>query len=78
MLYTIPSMVLTGMALYFVIIAFGIPLTPADIPAVLFIFSSSLLFGIITGVPATLGVTDAALVGYLVVFFPNLGMTFGL
>lgn len=75
--YTVPSMMLTGMALYFVILAFGIHVTVAQIPLVLFIYSSSVLFGIVTGVPATLGVTDAVLVGYLTFFFPVSEMSFG-
>ncbi len=71
MIYTIPAMFLNGMALYFVMLAFGVPLSVADIPIVLFIFSSSLILGMVTGIPATLGVTDAALVGYLLLFFPS-------
>lgn len=76
-LFTFPSVVLTGLALYFVILAFGIHLALMYIPIVMFIYSSSLLFGIVTGVPATLGITDAALVSYLSLFFGNLGVTFG-
>ncbi len=72
MVYTIPAMFLNGLALYYVILAFNVPLTPAAIPTVLFIFTSSLILGMVTGLPATLGVTDAALVGYLLLFFPSL------
>jgi glycosyltransferase 2 family protein len=75
--YTLPSVVLTAVALYFVILAFGIHITLAQMPIVMFIYSSSLLFGIVTGAPATLGITDAVLVGYLTFFFPELGVTFG-
>ncbi len=75
--YTLPSVVLNGVALFFVILAFGIHIGLAEMPVVLFIYSSSLLFGIITGTPATLGVTDAALVSYLSFFFPKFGITFG-
>jgi uncharacterized protein (TIRG00374 family) len=70
MIYTIPAMFLNGLALYFVMLAFGVPLSPAAIPTVLFIFTSSLLLGMVSGLPATLGITDAALVGYLLLFFP--------
>ena len=77
MIYTIPAMFLNGLALYFVILAFGVPLAPSAIPTVLFIFTSSLLIGMVTGLPATLGVTDAALVGYLILFFPGM-ITIGL
>lgn len=76
-IFTLPSVVLTGMALYFVILAFGIHIGPAQIPIVMFIYSSSLLFGIVTGAPATLGITDALLVSYLTLFFPEFGVTFG-
>ncbi len=71
MIYTIPAMFLNGLALYYVMLAFGVPLTIADIPTVLFIFSSSLILGMVSGLPATLGITDAALIGYLLLFFPN-------
>jgi glycosyltransferase 2 family protein len=77
-IYTLPSVVLTGLALYFVILAFNIHIGLAQMPEVMFIYSSSLLFGIITGAPATLGVTDALLVGYLTLFFPDFGITFGI
>ena len=71
MIYTIPAMFLNGIALFYVMLAFGVPLTIVDIPTVLFIFTSSLLIGMVTGIPATLGVTDAALIGYLLLFFPT-------
>ncbi len=71
MLLTVPSMVLNGMALYFTMLAFGVPVVPADIPVILFIFSSSIVVGIITGIPAAVGITDAALVGWLQFFFPD-------
>ena len=70
MLFTIPSMFLNGLALYFMILAFGVSLSPTYIPAVLFIFTSSLIIGIVTGLPATLGITDFLLLGYLTLFFP--------
>lgn len=76
-LYTMPSVILTGVSLYFVILAFGVHIGLAEMPVVMFIYSSSLLFGIITGAPATLGVTDAALISYLTFFFPAFGVTFG-
>jgi len=78
MIFTIPSMLINGVALYFVILAFGINVPLALMPVVIFIFSSSLLLGIVTGIPAALGVTDAALIGYLVLFFGNLGVGFAL
>jgi glycosyltransferase 2 family protein len=75
MFITIPSMFLNGLALYFVILSFGINLGVSYIPAVLFIFSSSLIIGIVTGLPATLGVTDFLLLGYLTLFFPVIGIS---
>lgn len=71
MVYTIPAQFLNGLALYFVMLAFGVNLPLAAIPTVLFIFSSSLILGMVTGIPATLGVTDAAMIGYLILFFPT-------
>lgn len=78
MLFTIPAVLLSCAALYFVILSFGISLPVSAIPTVLFIYTSSLLIGMVTGIPGTIGVTDAALLGYLVAFFPDLGITFGI
>ncbi len=75
--FTLPSVVLNGLALFLVILAFGVHVGIAQLPIVMFIYSSSLLFGIVTGVPGTLGITDAALVSYLSLFFSGLGVTFG-
>ncbi len=72
MALTIPSMFLNGMALYVIIEAFGVHLGTGDIVTILFIFSSSLVLGMITGIPGTLGVTDAALVSQLQIFFPGI------
>jgi glycosyltransferase 2 family protein len=77
MVFTIPSVVLSGLALYFVILSFGIPLGIEFLPTVLFIYTSALLLGMITGIPGTLGITDAALLSYLTAFFSGAGMTFG-
>ncbi len=72
MALTIPSMFLNGMALYVTMLAFGVPLNFSQIPIVLFIFSSSLVLGMVTGIPGTLGVTDAALISQLQIFFPGI------
>ncbi len=77
MLFTIPSVILASLALYFVILSFGISIGPALLPTVAFIYTSSLLIGMVTGIPGTIGVTDAALIGYLVAFFSTDGVTFG-
>jgi glycosyltransferase 2 family protein len=77
MAFTIPSVILNGLALYFVVLSFGIPLGVEFIPTILFIYTSSLLLGMITGIPGTLGVTDAALLSYMSVFFSGFGITFG-
>lgn len=77
MALTIPSMFLNGMALYIVMYSFGVPVTMADIPTVIFIFSSSLVLGMVTGIPGTLGVTDAALISQMQFFFP-VSITLGL
>ncbi|MEM0074387.1 MAG: lysylphosphatidylglycerol synthase transmembrane domain-containing protein [Candidatus Micrarchaeaceae archaeon] len=77
MLFTIPAVILSGFALYFVILSFGIHIGISFFPTLLFVYTSALLLGMITGIPGTLGVTDIALVGYLTAFFPGLGITFG-
>ncbi len=77
MLFTIPSMVISGLSLFFVILAFGIHLPISYLPTILFIYSSALLFGIVSGIPAALGVTDAILIGYLSAFLPGMGLNFG-
>ena len=78
MVFTIPSVILSSLALYFVILSFGINLGPDLLPTILFIYTSSLLIGMVTGIPGTLGVTDAALLGYLIAFFSAAGITFGI
>ncbi len=78
MLFTIPAVILSSLALYFVILSFGIGIAPELLPTVLFIYTSSLLIGMVTGIPGTLGVTDAVLLGYLVAFFGAAGITFGI
>ncbi len=78
MLFTIPAMIFSGLALYFVILSFGINMSISYLPTLLFVYTSALLIGMVTGVPGTLGVTDAALLGYLIAFFGPLGITFGI
>ncbi len=78
MIYTIPSMFMNGLALYFVILSVGVSIGVAYLPQVVFIYTSSLLIGMITGIPGTIGVTDAALISYLTLFFSGLGIDFGL
>ncbi|MEM3247286.1 MAG: lysylphosphatidylglycerol synthase transmembrane domain-containing protein [Candidatus Micrarchaeaceae archaeon] len=78
LLFTVPAMFLNGLALYIVILAFGVQLGLGALPAVIFIFSTSLLFGMITGLPGNVGVTDAAMLGGLVFFFGSSGVSFGL
>ncbi len=78
MVFTIPSVLLSGLALYLVVLSFGISLTPSLFATILFIYTSSLLLGMVTGIPGTLGVTDAAMLGYLVAFFGPIGVTFGI
>ncbi|MEM0087201.1 MAG: lysylphosphatidylglycerol synthase transmembrane domain-containing protein [Candidatus Micrarchaeaceae archaeon] len=75
--FTVPAMFLNGFALYVVMLAFGVHLGLAALPAVIFIFSTSLLFGMVTGLPGNVGVTDAAMLGGLVLFFGSAGVSFG-
>ncbi|MDE1851489.1 MAG: flippase-like domain-containing protein [Candidatus Micrarchaeota archaeon] len=63
MAFTIPSMLMNGVALYFVIAGFGITLPASELALVVFIYSSSFLVGMVSGVPATLGITDGLLIG---------------
>ncbi len=78
MLFTIPSVALLGLALYLIIASFGIPLTLDLFPTVVFIYTSSLLLGMVTGAPGALGISDAAMIGYLVAFLTPYGLTFGI
>ncbi|MGC8662605.1 MAG: lysylphosphatidylglycerol synthase transmembrane domain-containing protein [Candidatus Micrarchaeia archaeon] len=77
MLFTIPSMFLNGLSLYLVLLSFGVNVGIANIPTILFIFASSLIFGMITGIPANLGVTDGIMLSELVAFFGS-SISFGL
>ena len=76
--YTVPSMFLNGVSLYFVILAFGIHLDPGFIPTVIFIYATSVVLGMISGIPGALGVTDAVLLAALVGFLGGAGISFGL
>jgi uncharacterized protein (TIRG00374 family) len=78
MVYTLPSMVLGGASLYFVILSFGIPIGPDSIATSIFILSIATLVGFITGIPANLGVTDASLISLLVAMFGSNGVNFGI
>jgi uncharacterized protein (TIRG00374 family) len=79
MVFTLPSMLAQGLALYFVILSFGVPLTPALIPTVLFVYTSAMLIGMVSGMPGALGLADAAFLGYLVTYFGGspFGVTLG-
>jgi len=78
MLYTIPAMILGGLSLYFVMLAFGINVGYAYLPTIIFISSISTMLGMVTGLPGNIGVTDATLLGFLVAFFGGFGITLGL
>ncbi len=77
MVFTIPAMLMSGLALYFVMLSFGVPIGVYYLPTVLFVYTSAMMIGMVSGVPGTLGVADAAFLGYLVAFFGGLGVTFG-
>ncbi|MGI0141063.1 MAG: lysylphosphatidylglycerol synthase transmembrane domain-containing protein [Candidatus Micrarchaeales archaeon] len=78
MVYTIPAMIINGLGLYFVMLAFGINVGIAYIPTIIFISSISTMLGMVTGLPANIGVTDATLLGFLVAFFGGFGVDIGL
>ena len=68
LVFAVPSELMSGLALYFIIMGFGVHvmISPLDfIPLVIFIYSSSVLFGIISGIPGTIGVTELGILGYL-------------
>jgi uncharacterized protein (TIRG00374 family) len=72
MVFTIPAMFTNGLALYLVILSFGVHIGLMYLPAVLFIFYFTLLLGMVTGVPGALGVTDVAMATSLTLFFQSL------
>ncbi|MDE1825331.1 MAG: flippase-like domain-containing protein [Candidatus Micrarchaeota archaeon] len=78
MIYTVPSMALNAVSLYFVMLAFGVHVGIAYLPLIVFIFTMSTLLGMVTGLPANLGVTDAALFGFLIATFGSFGVGFDL
>ncbi|MDE1855690.1 MAG: flippase-like domain-containing protein [Candidatus Micrarchaeota archaeon] len=78
MLYTIPAMILNGLSLYFVMLAFGVNVGVGYIPTVVFVLSLATMLGMVSGIPANIGVTDATLIGFLVTFFGGMGVTLGL
>lgn len=75
LIVTIPSVILIGIALYLIILGFGVQLSPAYLPTIIFIYCFSTMLGMVSGVPGTLGVTDAALLTYLTAMLP---ISFGL
>ena len=78
MIYTIPSMAINAASLYFVMLAFGVNVGIVYMPTIIFVFSISTLLGMLTGLPANLGITDATLFGFLITSFGGLGIGIGL
>ncbi len=62
MLVTVPAAFLNSMALYFALYAIGIV---PHIGSTVFAFSSAQLFGMVTGIPGNIGITDGALIALL-------------
>lgn len=78
MVFTLPSMLMNGLALYFVILSFGVPIGIGLLPTVLFVYTSAMLLGMVSGMPGALGLADAAFLGYLVTYFgADFGVTLG-
>ncbi len=76
---TIPSVILLGLALYFVILGFGVQIGIYYLPAIMFVYCFSTILGMVSGVPGTLGVTDAALLTYLTALLPiDFGLAAGI
>lgn len=63
--FALPSEVMTGLSLYLILVGFGVPLTIGDLPLIFFIYSSSVLLGIVSGIPGSIGVTEVGILGYL-------------
>jgi uncharacterized protein (TIRG00374 family) len=79
LIVTVPSVVLLGLALYFVILGFGVKLSIAYLPTVIFVYCFATILGMVTGVPGTLGITDAALLTYLTALLPiDFGLVAGI
>ena len=79
LLVTIPSVILIGLALYFVILGFGVHLSIVYLPTIIFVYCFSTMLGMVTGVPGTLGVTDAALLTYMTALLPiDFGLVAGI
>ena len=79
LIVTIPSVILIGLALYFVILGFGVHLSPVYLPTIIFVYCFSTMLGMVTGVPGTLGVTDAALLTYMTALLPiDFGLVAGI
>ena len=77
MVVTVPATLMSGIALYFVMLSFGIPISIYYLPTVLFVYTSAMLIGMVSGMPGALGHADAAFLGYLTTFFGVFGVTFG-
>lgn len=62
MLFTLPSEFMNGIALYFSLLAVGVK---PHLIATQFVYASTQVFGMITGSPGNIGVTDATLVAFI-------------
>ncbi|MDE1870035.1 MAG: flippase-like domain-containing protein [Candidatus Micrarchaeota archaeon] len=78
LLCAIPATILNGLSLYFVMLAFGINVGIGDLGTIVFIYAVSTLLGMLTGLPANIGVTDATLLGFILAFFGGYGIDVGL
>ena len=78
LLCAIPATILNGLSLYFVMLAFGIQIGLAEVGTIIFIYAVSTLLGMLTGLPANIGVTDATLLGFILAFFGGYGIDVGL
>lgn len=67
-LVSVPAAFLNGLALYFSLLAIHIKIVPSMFKTV-FVSSVTLLFGMITGIPGNLGVTDGSLVALVSTIF---------
>lgn len=74
LLFTVPSNILSGVSLYFIMLAFGVHVSAAYIPTIIFIYCIVTLLGMVSGIPGSLGVAEVSLLALLIVFFKPLGV----
>jgi|GEM_PF-1213290 uncharacterized protein (TIRG00374 family) len=78
LLVTIPSTLLSALALYFVILTFGVHIGLGYLPTIVFIYCTVTLLGMVSGIPGSLGVADVSMLGLLLLFLQPFGIDLGI